>query len=46
MPHRLTPDQIGTYHRDGFITPIRIFSEIQAAEYRRAFEQRGVNANS
>ena len=39
MPKRLTPDQVASFHRDGFITPVRVFSEQQAAEFRQEFEQ-------
>ncbi len=38
MPHRLTPEQIASWHRDGFITPVRILSEPHASEYLREFE--------
>ena len=38
MPKRLTPEQVASFHRDGFITPVRVFSEQQAAEFRNEFE--------
>jgi hypothetical protein len=39
MPKRLTPDQIAKFERDGFLSPIRVFSERKAAELRGEFEQ-------
>jgi hypothetical protein len=38
VPKRLTEDQVAGYRRDGFVTPVRLFSEDEAAELRREFE--------
>ncbi|MEM7030189.1 MAG: phytanoyl-CoA dioxygenase family protein [Chloroflexota bacterium] len=34
-PQALTPEQIAVYNQDGYIAPIRIFDETEAAENRR-----------
>lgn len=38
MTRLLTEDQIATYHRDGFLSPVDIYSEDEAAELRAALE--------
>lgn len=38
MPKTLTDAQIEAFHRDGFLSPIDIFSEDEALRLRRAFE--------
>lgn len=38
MPKLLTEDQIVQYRRDGFVSPVRIMSEDDAAAYRRELE--------
>ena len=38
MPKRLDPQQVAAFQRDGFVSPIRVLSEDQAAAYRRRFE--------
>ncbi len=39
MPRRLTPDDVALYGRDGFLSPVRLFSETEAAGLRQEFEQ-------
>lgn len=39
MPKRLTEPEVEHYRRDGFMSPVRMFSERDAAELRREFEQ-------
>ena len=34
----LTPSQIDAYHRDGFLSPIDVFTEDEAAELRAELE--------
>lgn len=38
MPNCLTPDQIAAFHRDGFLSPIDVMSEVEAGEIRAALE--------
>jgi non-heme Fe2+,alpha-ketoglutarate-dependent halogenase len=38
MPKRLTTDQIDQYHRDGFLSPIRVMSEDAAISLRQQIE--------
>lgn len=38
MPKILTAEQAENYQRDGFIGPLRVMSEAEAAGYRRRFE--------
>jgi hypothetical protein len=38
MPKFLTTDQIAQYHRDGFLSPLTLFSEDEAADIRRELE--------
>ncbi|MFK7937809.1 MAG: phytanoyl-CoA dioxygenase family protein [Roseovarius sp.] len=38
MPTVLTQDQIDSFHRDGFLAPVDIFTEDQAAELRAELE--------
>ncbi len=38
MPNRLTDDQIAAFHRDGFLSPIDVMPEAEAAEVRAALE--------
>ena len=38
MPKFLSESQVEQYRRDGYIAPLRMFSEDQAAEYRRELE--------
>jgi hypothetical protein len=38
MSQRLTPSQIEQFHEEGFVSPIRIMSEVEAAAYRRRLE--------
>ncbi len=37
-PRRLTPAQIESFNRDGYVSGIRIFSEDEIAEHRRYFD--------
>jgi len=38
MPKLLTDDQVEQYRRDGYVSPVRIMSEDDAARYRRELE--------
>ncbi len=38
MPKRLTDDQVASYHRDGFVFPMRAFGADDARRYRAALE--------
>ena len=38
MTKLLTPQQVEEYSRDGFVSPVRVLSPAQAAEYRRELE--------
>ncbi|MCR9072547.1 MAG: phytanoyl-CoA dioxygenase family protein [Alphaproteobacteria bacterium] len=38
MPRLLSSDQIGAYRRDGFLSPVTVMSEREAAEYRARLE--------
>jgi len=38
MPNLLTPDQIRSFARDGFVAPVRVMSAERALHYRRALE--------
>jgi hypothetical protein len=38
-PQTLTPEQIAAFNRDGFLKPIRLFSEDEIAEHRRFFDR-------
>ena len=39
MPKRLSPEQIASYHRDGFLSPVDVMSEAEAASYRARLEE-------
>ena len=39
MPKALKPEQVEQYHRDGFVSPVKIVSEDGAADFRRQMEQ-------
>lgn len=39
MAKKLTEQQIESYHRDGFLSPVEIFSEAEAADLRAALEE-------
>lgn len=39
MPNILTDAQIDSYHRDGFLAPVDIFTEAEAAELRAELEE-------
>ncbi len=39
MPKILTPEQVEQYHRDGFVSPVRVMSEEEAVELRRKLEE-------
>ncbi|MEM7060829.1 MAG: phytanoyl-CoA dioxygenase family protein [Pseudomonadota bacterium] len=39
MGKKLTDSQIEAYHRDGFLSPVDIFTEAEAAEIRATFEE-------
>ena len=38
MPRVLTEEQVETYHRDGFVAPIDLLTEVEAAALRRGIE--------
>lgn len=38
-PQVLTPDQVATFNRDGFIRPIRLFSTEEIADIRQYFDE-------
>src|SRR5690242_19074388 len=38
MPKLLSPAQIAAFERDGFVAPVRVVSQEQAAYYRRRLE--------
>lgn len=38
QPQTLTPEQIAAFNRDGFLKPIRLFSEDEIAVHRRFFD--------
>lgn len=38
MTRFLTPEQVASYHRDGFLSPIRVMTEAEAARVRAEFE--------
>lgn len=38
MPKSLSPDQVDRYHRDGYLSPVRVVSEEQAAAIRDTVE--------
>ncbi|MGB0505902.1 MAG: phytanoyl-CoA dioxygenase family protein [Pikeienuella sp.] len=38
MPKILTEDQIAAYHRDGFLSPVTVMTEEEAADFRARFE--------
>lgn len=38
MPKHLNPEQIAQYERDGFLSPLNLFSEAEAAQLRRELE--------
>jgi hypothetical protein len=38
MPKRLTEQQIEQYHRDGFVSPVRVMSEDEAIALRKKME--------
>lgn len=55
MPHLLTAEQIAAYHRDGFVSPVTVMGEDEAAGYRARLEEaevrwpeamRGANRNN
>lgn len=39
MPKALTKEQVEQYRRDGFVSPMRVMSEDEAAEFRRRMEE-------
>ena len=39
MTRFLTPEQVASYHRDGFLSPIRVMTEAEAARVRAEFEE-------
>ncbi len=39
MPKILTDEQVEQYHRDGFVSPVRVMSEEEAFELRRKLEE-------
>lgn len=39
MPRQLTPEQIESYHRDGFLAPFTLFSPDEAARLKRELEE-------
>ena len=39
MPNKLSQHQIDAFHRDGFLSPIDVMSEAEAAELRAALEE-------
>jgi len=39
MPKALRTEQIEQYHRDGYVSPVRIVSEDEAADFRRQMEE-------
>ena len=39
MGKKLTNEQIASYHRDGFLSPVDIFSEDEAARLRLELEE-------
>ena len=39
MPKALKPNQVEQYHRDGFVSPVKIVSEDGAADFRRQMEK-------
>ena len=39
MPKLLTDEQIAAYHRDGFLSPVTVMSEQEAADYRARLEE-------
>ncbi len=39
MPKQLSEQQIADYHRDGFLSPFKLFSPDEAAELRRELEE-------
>lgn len=39
MTRFLTPEQVSSYHRDGFLSPIRVMTEAEAASVRAEFEE-------
>ena len=38
MPKRLTQQQVEQYHRDGFVSPVRVMSENEAGDLRQKLE--------
>src|SRR6185295_8398775 len=38
MPKVLSPDQVGAYHRDGYLAPVPVMPAGDMARYRRALE--------
>lgn len=38
MTKLLDPEQIGAFHRDGFVAPVAVLSPEETADYRRRFE--------
>lgn len=38
MKHQLTEGQIADYHRDGFLSPVEVFSDAEASSLRTHFE--------
>ena len=38
MPKALSTEQVEQYHRDGFVSPVRVVSEDNAADFRRQME--------
>ncbi len=38
MPHLLSPSQVESYRREGFVSPVRVMSAADAHGYRRALE--------
>ncbi len=39
MPKKLSEDQVHAYHRDGFLSPIDVMTEVEALDLRRRFEE-------
>ena len=38
MNKRLSPEEVAQYEREGFLSPLRVFSETEMAGYRRRLD--------
>lgn len=38
MPKTLSPEQVDQYHRDGYVSPVRVVSNEETADFRRQME--------